>query len=177
MELKFRFKEKEPSLKYLSIISRTLQYTTDMKDVLRLEYIIPTVNFGPIIKSIIDNFLSPLRMKIYMIAEKYKNLTNELVPFYRYRYREEMASAKTCANWWNNPCAVLNLPACNEFLPTMINVKPCEDNVIIRCQIFVILIIKYWYNMKFSHLRKICGYRNIVMSMCRNICINMKVSK
>ncbi|CAL1686426.1 unnamed protein product [Lasius platythorax] len=128
MELKFRFKEKESSLKYLSIISRTLQYTTDMKDVLRLEYIIPTVNFGPIIKSIIDNFLSPLRMKIYMIAEKYKNLTHELVPFYRYRYREEMASAKTCANWWNNPCAVLNLPACNEFLPTMINVKPCEDN-------------------------------------------------
>ncbi|XP_072748071.1 insulin-degrading enzyme-like [Anoplolepis gracilipes] len=130
MELKFRFKEKESSLKYVKTISRynimLLPYHQDMKNVLRSD--IPINHTRYIIESVMNGFLSPLRMRIYIIAPKYINDTDEFEPLYLFRYKKEMVSRQTCANWWNNACAKLNLPACNEFIPTITNLKPCEDN-------------------------------------------------
>lgn len=129
MELKFRFKEKEPSLKYVKMISRMLQSKQTMKNVLCLEHI--PIKYERFIESVMNDFLSPPRMRIYIIAKKYQDFADEYEPRYHFAYRKEMVPMKTCASWTNNACAKLNLPACNEFIPTMTNIKPCEDNVII----------------------------------------------
>ncbi|XP_029680912.1 insulin-degrading enzyme-like isoform X1 [Formica exsecta] len=126
MELKFRFKEKEPSLKYVKMISRMLQSKQTMKNILCLEHI--PIKYERFIESVMNDFLSPPRMRIYIIAKKYQDFADEYEPRYHFAYRKEMVPMKTCASWTNNACANLNLPACNEFIPTMTNIKPCEDN-------------------------------------------------
>lgn len=130
MELKFRFKEKEPSLKYVKLVSRMLQFKQIMMNVLFLEYI--PVRYEYFIEALTNDFLSPPRMRIYIIAKKYQNFADEYEPRYHFTYKKEMVPMKTLASWTTNNkiCSKLNLPACNEFIPTMLNIKSCEDKVI-----------------------------------------------
>ncbi|KAL6425857.1 hypothetical protein ACFW04_009693 [Cataglyphis niger] len=126
MELKFRFKEKEPSLKYVKLISQMLQLKPTTKTVLCQEFI-PT-RYEHFIETLMNNFLSPPRMRIYIIAKKYQDFADEYEPLYHFTYRKELVPMKTLASWMTKTSAKLNLPACNEFIPTMTNIKPCEDN-------------------------------------------------
>lgn len=128
MELKFRFKEKEPSLKYVKLISRTLQFEHSKWNILFQEFI--PITYEHFIETLMNKFLSSPRMRIYIIAKKYQDFADEYEPRYHFTYRKEMVPMETLTSWMTKTCAKLNLPPCNEFIPTMINIKPCEDNVI-----------------------------------------------
>ncbi|XP_050459635.1 insulin-degrading enzyme-like isoform X2 [Cataglyphis hispanica] len=126
MELKFCFKEKEPPLKYVKLISKMLQSRQTTKNALIQEFI--PIRYEHFIETLMNDFLSPPRMRIYIIAKKYQDFADEYEPRYHFTYRKEMVPMKTLASWMTKTYAKLNLPACNEFIPTMTNIKPCEDN-------------------------------------------------
>lgn len=121
-ELKFRFKKKEPPLEYVTFLSRSLLYTAyeNMTYILRLG-LITYERF--LIEQILKDFLSQLHMRIYIIAEKFKNFADEMENVGTFKYRKEKVPVKICAKWVNNASAELNLPIRNEFLPATISVK------------------------------------------------------
>ncbi|EFN70814.1 Insulin-degrading enzyme [Camponotus floridanus] len=120
-ELKFRFKNRESPLEYVTIISRLLLDTKyeNMTDILHQ---IPTYEqFW--IQQILKDFLSQQHMRIYIIAEKFKNFAEFSENIGTFKYRKEKVPAKICAKWISNASAELNLPACNEFLPATVSMK------------------------------------------------------
>lgn len=135
-ELKFRFKKKESPLEYVTIISRSLLHTgyENMTYILRLGHT-PITYERFLIEQILSDFLSPQHMRICIIAEKFKNFTDEIENIGTFRYRKEKVPVKIYAKWVNNASAnwgfaELNLPVCNEFLPAIISVKSGIENVI-----------------------------------------------
>lgn len=127
-------KNEESPLEYVQVIARTLQeWNPRMLHVLRKNNSFLRWDRDGM-RNLIESFLSPLRMIIYVAAKKYEPITDEFIDIksrYRYKYKIEMVSAKACARW-NNPQlhAKLNLPPYNEFIPTRITVKPDENKVI-----------------------------------------------
>lgn len=127
-------KNEESPLEYVQFIARKLQECPRIFYVLREERSFLRWDRDSM-RNLVKSFLSPLRMIIYVAAKKYEPITDEFIDIesrYRYKYKIEMVSAKTCARW-NDPQlhhAKLNLPPYNEFIPTTTKVKPDENKVI-----------------------------------------------
>ncbi|XP_011637208.1 insulin-degrading enzyme-like [Pogonomyrmex barbatus] len=131
MELKFRFKKKESPLIYVKNISQIMRKCS-IKFVLREKIIGKWMWLREWqrddIEKILNHFLSPLCIRIFVGANKYESIINEIEPWCGQKFKVEEIPMVTCAKWTNAPYHAVNLdlPPANEFIPipSMINVKP-----------------------------------------------------
>lgn len=124
----FRFMEKQQPRSYVS--SRvTGLWDYPMNEILCGDCLFP--QWKPELIDTIVNCLTPQNIRVHVVAKAYENIANETERWYSTKYKKERISTRIIDMWedagYNSE---FHLPAKNEFIPSRLDLKPRDDNVI-----------------------------------------------
>lgn len=131
----FRFKEKQqPRLYVSSRASKMWDYP--MNEVLCGDQLYP--QWKPELIDTIMKCLTPQNIRVHVVAKAYESTANEAERWYGTKYKKEPISAEVIDKWDNAGCnSEFHLPAKNEFIPSRLDIKPRDDNVIGYCSVCI----------------------------------------
>lgn len=126
--MNFRFKEKQrPRLYVSSRASKLCDYP--MNEVLCADQLYP--QWKPELIDTIVKCLTPQNIRVHLAAKAYESVANETERWYDTKYKKERIPAEIIDMWENAGYnSEFHLPAKNEFIPSRLNIKPRDDNVI-----------------------------------------------
>lgn len=142
-DINFRFKEKTPPNNYVVTLVKMLN-NFPIEEVLVAENLFPLWE-PEFIKQIMED-LTPLKVRIYVIAKMYESIATETEKWYGTMFKKEKIP-ETIINKWMEAGynSDFKLPIKNDFIPKKFDIKSAEKDSVNKISYILHEIIDYMY--------------------------------